>query len=455
MNPWMKSMPEKFLSGFGLVRFFALIASGISIYLLYHSVSGSALPGCGMDSGCGTVMSSRWAYVLGWPVSLPALLLYGFVLGASALLDRGMAPRYHRQIEGLLVFAATALILAAIWFIGLQLFVIYAICPFCMAAHVCGLVVGGILLKRIFGLRPGAQRRIEGHPLASRPAGWAAQWGGAGLAATAILAAGQIFHQPKSFDVQSVAPGTAAAVQSSPNSLTEGFTPKAAPAEPASSWPAGKKLSRTMTLHGGIFNLDMGSVPLMGSPEAPHVIVHLFDYSCEHCRHLHPLLVTVSQALSNQLAIISLPAPLATNCNHLIKRVIPEHTNACEYARVGLAVWRADPSQLPRFEDWIFAPSRPPSPEAVRAEARALVGSNAFERALQDPWIEQQMENGIRILGTNYARYRKGQLPQLMIGSNIVSGVVRRPADLYRLLTNQFVLEIPAASRDSNAPVRH
>jgi len=157
------------------------------------------------------------------------------------------------------------------------------------------------------------------------------------------------------------------------------------------------------------------------------------------------------RSLSNQLAIVSLLVPLDTNCNRLLKRPIAEHTNACAYALAGLAVWRADPGQMQAFDDWIFASNRPPTPAAVRTEAMRLVGSNSFMKALGDPWIKQHLDLNIRIYETNYVRYRKSVLPELMIGTNIISGVVRGPADLYRVLTNQFKLELPAAQSAGSA----
>lgn len=185
----------------------------------------------------------------------------------------------------------------------------------------------------------------------------------------------------------------------------------------------------------------------MGSPDAPFVIVHLFDYSCQHCRQLHPVLTRAVLELSNQLAVISLPVPLATNCNRLVKRPIPDHVNACDYAYDGLALWRANPGKLAQFEDWIFGPPRPPAPVDARAEAARLAGGEGLANALSDPWMKQQLDIDIRIYETNYVRYRRSQLPQLMIGTNIISGVVRTTDDLYKLLSAQFpLLRVPEAS---------
>jgi hypothetical protein len=91
------------------------------------------------------------------------------------------------------------------------------------------------------------------------------------------------------------------------------------------------------------------------------------------------------------------------------------------------------------------------SSHRIGRQALRLVGSNTFMKALGDPWIKQHLDLSIRIYETNYVRYRKSVLPELMIGTNIISGVVRSQADLYRVLTNQFKLELPVSA--SGAPV--
>jgi hypothetical protein len=211
----------------------------------------------------------------------------------------------------------------------------------------------------------------------------------------------------------------------------------------ASSESPGRQTHRILKFHEDAFSVDLNDVPLVGSPDAPHVIVHLFDYSCHYCRTLHQLFAEVLHSLSNQVAIACLPVPLDLACNRVIKTAIPEHTNACAYARIGLAVWRANPAKSPAFDDWIFAPLRPPSPEAAQAEAMRLVGTNTLANTLKDPWINRQLDLGVRIYETNYRRYKKSQLPQLMIGTNIVSGNLRNVASLYRVLTNQLALHLP------------
>jgi hypothetical protein len=183
--------------------------------------------------------------------------------------------------------------------------------------------------------------------------------------------------------------------------------------------PAGdleiKPVPRLLHLHKGGFTLDLNEVPVIGSPAASNIVLHFFDYSCD-------------------LAIVNLPIPLEPDCNPIMKRRLAKHTNACAYAKLGLAVWKADPAQLPAFEDWVFSFPRPPAPDVVRQEAAKRVGDDALRKALQDPWIDEYLAFGIRLYHTNYLRFKKSRLPLLMTGTNLVSGMVRSTNDLYRIL---------------------
>jgi uncharacterized membrane protein/protein-disulfide isomerase len=386
-------------SWFGIVRGLCFLALGLSGYLLWKSLKGEQIPGCGVESGCGAVLNSKWAYVFGVPVSLPAVLLYCAVLGVTFA-----GPLWRQRVRGFMVAAAAALIGAAIWFICLQLFVIGAICPFCMTAHSCGLVIGAVVL-----LNTRRQKEETGaNKTDALLRGPNVQWILTGSMAVALLAAGQIVSRPRT-----------AVVISAPDL-------------------AARKTSRILQLHGDAFQLDLGKIPVLGSPAAPCVIVHLFDYSCPHCRALHPMLVEAVRTLSNQVAVASLPMPMATNCNPIVQRVMPLHTNACAYAYSGLAVWRANPAKLATFDDWIFAPNRPPSPEAVQAEAMSLVGTNQFKAALADPWIKEQLALSIRLYVTNHVLYHRDNLPELMIGTNLVWGNFAKIDELYKLVAPQF-----------------
>src|SRR4051794_10800491 len=96
-----------------MMRLLSATAGGISLYLLFVSLTRAGMPaGCGKGSGCAEVMSSRWAGSFGMPVSLPAALVYfaSLVLTWSVGTRRSHAQRRRawRWLIALAVMIATA-----------------------------------------------------------------------------------------------------------------------------------------------------------------------------------------------------------------------------------------------------------------------------------------------------------------------------------------------------------
>ena len=177
---------------------------------------------------------------------------------------------------------------------------------------------------------------------------------------------------------------------------------------------------------------------MMGSPDAPHVIVCLLDYTCIHCRALHPILVQMSEQFSNQLAFVSLPMPLSSRCNPNIHGTSPSALHACEYAHLSLAVWRAKPSVFHQFDEWMFATVNPPPLEAAEAYAAQLVGTNELQSASADPWIEQQIGIDCEIHHANWLAVDSAALPQLTIGDAVSSGPINSVQQL-EVLINKYL----------------
>ena len=146
-------------------------------WMLYHSLSGGPLAGCGAGSGCGEVMGSPWAYVLGFiPVSLPAVVLYLLMilciafLGSDVSLDRFLWP--------FMLFLSGCIVGAALWFAWLQIGVLHAFCKYCTALHLLGSVVAVLVFLQ--------HRR------------W--PWLLAGLAAATLFAVVQSYTKPSIYD---------------------------------------------------------------------------------------------------------------------------------------------------------------------------------------------------------------------------------------------------------------
>jgi uncharacterized membrane protein len=105
----------------------ALVGLGIASYLLAVRVLGEA-PSCGPIKGCETVASSPYATVFGIPVAL-------FGVGFSILLSAACLG-WWRRADRRALYAAYGLglagILAVAYLTYLELFVIEAICVWCV-----------------------------------------------------------------------------------------------------------------------------------------------------------------------------------------------------------------------------------------------------------------------------------------------------------------------------------
>ena len=107
----------------------------VSLYLTWLHYSGT-LALCLGSNACETVQSSRYAELGGMPVALLGLVF--FVLAAGFVVRRGRARGERREAARLAFFGLT---LTGVVFAGyltyLELFVIGAICPWCVSVAAC------------------------------------------------------------------------------------------------------------------------------------------------------------------------------------------------------------------------------------------------------------------------------------------------------------------------------
>jgi uncharacterized membrane protein len=441
----------------------------VAIYLAVLAFSGGKAVGCGPDSGCDQVLQSKWSTFFGIPASLLALPLYGLLLVGTRGLTGKIPPVRQCQTWAWVLPCAVAVAGAAVWFVVLQLFVLHKICAYCMTAHLAG---GGaallLLCKAPYGLAPEKAWQLEKTVFV--PFRLLTRGLGLGLAAVALLAIGQVVHHPKTFISTAI-----------PMVVTQGTTNQSLTIKPAISPvlatgprehlvpsvdlmppPKGRTNApvvpsppppqslvppitqgRVLDLYNGAFKLNLEAVPTIGWADSPHKIVSLFDYTCHHCRLVHGHLLALERMFPRQLAIVNLPMPLDANCNFTLRRTPRAHTNACIYARLGLSVWRANRQAHQRFEEFIFSPETPPSLEAAVRYAVSLTSADALKKAGSDPWVEEQLQTDIRIYATNMTQFRNGAMPQLLIGTNLISGVINNVGDLLPYLKTQWGLQPP------------
>ncbi|MBI2949028.1 MAG: thioredoxin domain-containing protein [Verrucomicrobia bacterium] len=474
--------PSSKLQGLTSARVLLAVSLAIAVYLAWVSFKGGSLPGCGPESGCNKVLQSRWSHWFGLPVSVPAALVYVSLLWATFQIGSGISVARQRACWRGIVALSVVIVGAAIWFVGLQALVIKSFCPFCMTAHASAVIAAFLLLRNVplqaAAVLTEASRRPDSSWALARPEVF--KFGLAGAAALGVLLAGPYVVQKKQYavktgdgisqttptlaapgargdsagasaatesqtvsinpvpDGQATAPGQPAITQASPP------TPPLAKAEAnagASIVPTAPR--REVVLHQGKHRLLVDELPIIGAPTAPHLMVSLFDYTCHYCRDMHGLLLEAQRRFSNQLAIVSLPMPLDSDCNHLVKRTPSAHANACQYAKFGLAVWRARPEAFSEFDSWLFHPPSPLPLNEVKQRAEELVGREKLEQALADDWVKKQLQTAVAIYESNSSELRDGRMPQLVIGSAISVGPLQKIDQLYTMLADQLGLKAP------------
>ena len=168
------------------IRLLAASAFGVCLYLSWTALQLSGPVGCGAAAGCAEVLGSRWSKWLGVPVSAPAATVYLSILIASFWIGRGRSATARRRATAIVAAAALVAGGAAIWFVYLQAAVVEQVCPYCLAAHACGILIAVLLL---LNLRVAAPRFTWTTPAL------------AGAVGVCILVAGQFIVKPQTYQV--------------------------------------------------------------------------------------------------------------------------------------------------------------------------------------------------------------------------------------------------------------
>ena len=329
-------------------------------WMLFHSLTGVRMVGCGAGSGCDSVMGSPWAYVLGGvPVSLPAAVAYLLLglcvlfLGGETAEDRSL----DRLLWPMMLVLAGAIVGAALWFCYLQLFVLHAFCKYCTLLHLLGIVLAVLVVVA-------APRRRSG-------------WLAAGLAAAALFA----FVQARTL--------------------------------PAAAYDTGRT-------EAALPAFADGEIPVLGPQGAPDEFTLLFDFQCVHCRRLHQILPDLLAKAGGQYRIRLCPVPLSSACNPYIPATgVDRFAGSCPLTRYALAVWYARPEAYEAYWEALLGGGdarAEVAPAEAEASARAILGAG-FAAATQDPRIDAYLRKAEELFGRT-SNAEKSGVPRLIHGQN-------------------------------------
>ncbi len=118
----------------------AVLGLGITGYLSWERLTGGA-PACVIGGGCGAVQASEYAAIFGISLSYLGFITYAVML-ASALL-----PGFAGRLLGLITSVGG--VLFSLWLLYAELFLIEAICPWCLASLVVMLLALAVAIMRI------------------------------------------------------------------------------------------------------------------------------------------------------------------------------------------------------------------------------------------------------------------------------------------------------------------
>ena len=449
-----------------LIAALAGVAVCLSGYLTWITWSDSSAAGCTAVGpiDCDHVLGSKWSKWLGLPISLIGTLTYGGIVAVSwhfARRSQGMG------LTGLLALSMLAAG-SAMWFVGLQFFALQNICAYCMAVHACGLTIGVLTLLLLSGSTPGSnedqmQALLGVVAPANPPTAVATLSGFHPLVAAAIaglglmvLMAGQFFFshsdRPAGLMYEPIPPTASGDVQQAegteeqpvPSVRDEEEAIELASAEPdehSETTPTpGNTIAdtrqRLINFRGLPEPIDVFDVPVLGNPEAEHVVVEMLDYTCSHCRRLHKHVHASVERYGNQVAFVVVHAPLSRRCNPHIRIDRPVHMYACDYARLALGVWKLDQTKFVEFHEWLMESKKPPSIFEARRKAMKLVG----QKILLDQELKADLFRGFASNSDVVKKVQAG-LPLLLTEGGVIRGLPKDEGEWFKFLEKLLDIE--------------
>lgn len=134
------------------IALLSLVGLFVSIYLLLHRLGMIGSLACGLEGGCETVQTSRFATFVGVPVPVWGTLGYGLLLLVSLA---GLSPRGSGspRIAGVLLGLATGAFVFSLYLTALEAFVIHAWCRWCVVSAVLATLIFLFALPELHRLR--------------------------------------------------------------------------------------------------------------------------------------------------------------------------------------------------------------------------------------------------------------------------------------------------------------
>jgi protein-disulfide isomerase len=201
--------------------------------------------------------------------------------------------------------------------------------------------------------------------------------------------------------------------------------------------PSASHGERVVNFLGGKLTLDVYEHPLIGSPQAPHVMVEMISYDCPHCRKMHAIMKKGLARYGDQLAIIVMPIPFEKGCNKLMVNDVGSYPGACVTARLAIGIGEVRPPQFVKFHDWLMSgdEEKPPTLAKALPKAYELAGRDRLRMYIRSEEVNKQIAEYVDL----YSRLRTAPgtrsdfgLPVQIIGDKIMAGSVEKEEDVFK-----------------------
>lgn len=125
---------------YGLAALVSLVGLGDAIYLTVQHLAGHSVR-CTITNGCSRVLSSSYAAISGIPTASLGALAYFAAFSLATLAMFGYA--WARTGLALLV---APMLLATLWLLSVQAFILHAYCEFCLLSATMTLMLTAIVV---------------------------------------------------------------------------------------------------------------------------------------------------------------------------------------------------------------------------------------------------------------------------------------------------------------------
>ncbi len=398
-----------------------LAGLGVSLYLLSVHRAIAAAQGAGYTGfcninetvNCEVVLSSRYAYLFGYPVAGWAALAYLGLLGLAAAMLRVSRFSTRRRLAQLTFGFVAWNAIFSYYMAAVALFSIGAICILCTSLYVintAALPAGWMLYA---GVEAEGRKRGSASPDLARRNRLVIGGSVAVLVAILALAA----YEGRRGGAQ-----TLDEIRRANPDFYRWYT-----SQPIEQVPAvGRDL---------------------GGPDAAVTIIEFSDFECGHCAAAHRVLQEVLPRYRGEVRVVFRNYPLDKSCNPLLTTQL--HDYACEAAVA--AECAGEQGKFWPYHDLLFENQSDLSPENLRRFARQLkLDMDAFQSCLGSEKaherVKQDVEEGNRL--------RIESTPTMFINGRVIHGSLDADLLRYAIAIERAKLQSLRENRDRDAVAR-